>query len=259
MLNIFDTHTHLDSSEFDQDREAVIARALELGVTRILCVGASQGLDSAKRAITLAENYDFIYASAGLHPHDANLEINYSELAELALHPRVVAIGETGLDFFRDWGVPPEKQYSAFRKQIEIAKNVQKPLIIHSRAAGEECFKVLQEESAHEVGGVFHCYAEDENFAKRLVDLNFLVSFPGTITFKKADALRAIVKAIPIERILLETDAPYMSPEPMRGKRCETGFTLYTAEKLAEIKGLTIAEVASITTANALKLFKVKS
>lgn len=255
-IDIFDTHTHLDNEAFDDDREAVIKRALENRVSRILTVGAGNNLDSAKKAIELAKKYEFIYASAGVHPHDSDFEFTKDELSELASLEQVVAVGETGLDFFRDWA-PVAKQYEAFKIQIDIAKNLNKPLIIHSRDAGEECLKTLKENGAETVGGVFHCYQGDVEFAKKLADINFLVSFTGTITFKKANALREIVKEIPIEQIMVETDAPYMSPEPMRGKRCETGYTRYVLEKLAEIKEISISEAAKITTENALKLFKI--
>ncbi|MCL4142422.1 UNVERIFIED_CONTAM: hypothetical protein GTU68_034598 [Idotea baltica] len=256
LIEIFDTHTHLDNEQFDNDRNEVIKRAQDASVNRILTVGAGNNLDSAVNAIELANSHDFIYASAGLHPHDADFDLNIKYLEELASNKKVVAIGETGLDFFRDWA-PKDKQHKAFEAQIEIAKNLNKPIIIHSRDAGEECIKKLTDLKADTVGGVFHCYQENAEFAKRLLDLNFYVSFPGTITFKKAFELRETVKEIPLTQILLETDAPYMAPEPSRGKRCETGFTRLVAEKMAEIKEINLTEVAKITTENALKLFKI--
>lgn len=253
-LDLIDSHTHLDSEQFDSDRDECIQRALAAGVTRLLSVGASRGLDSARSAIALAERYPFIWASAGIHPHDAGHDLAWGELEQLAQHPKVVAIGETGLDFFRDWS-PRVRQYALFEHQIDLAVRVAKPLIIHSREAGEECLRILEERGAHRVGGVFHCYAENATFAERLKKIGFLVSFPGALTFKKSDQMRTVCKEIPIEQIMVETDAPYMAPEPHRGNRCESAFVVDTARCLAKVKGLSLDEVAAITTGNALRLF----
>ena len=253
-MELIDSHTHLDSAEFDADRDAVIERARKAGVTRLLTIGAGDELASAERAIKLAEKHDFIWASAGVHPHDAGKPWTIEALRILASHPRVVAIGETGLDFYKDWS-PRPAQYSAFEQQIALAKELKKPLIIHSRNAGSECLEVLTKLGAKEVGGVFHCYAEDEKFAAKLKEINFVVSFPGTLTFKKTDALRAICAAIPIEQILLETDAPYMAPEPHRGKRCESSLMVETAKMLASVKGITLEECARITSENVFRVF----
>jgi TatD DNase family protein len=253
---ITDSHTHLDADAFDEDREACIERALAAGVTRMITVGAGRGIESARRAIALAERYPFVWATAGIHPHDAGSEIDFIELEALARHPKVVAVGETGLDFFRDWS-PVEKQYLYFEKQIEIALAVGKPLVIHSRQAGEECLRILTAKGAGAVGGVFHCYAENAEFAARLSTIGFLVSFPGFITFKKQNEAREICAAIPLEQIMVETDAPYMAPEPHRGKRCESSFVVETARQLATVKGLSLEEVAKQTTENALRLFSI--
>ena len=253
-LDLVDSHTHLDAEEFASDRDACIERAVAAGVTRLVSIGASRDLDSARSAIALADRYPFIWASAGIHPHDAGHDLNWSDLEPLAQHPKVVAIGETGLDFFRDWA-PRDKQFALFEYQIDLARRVKKPLIIHSRSAGEECIAALERNNARDVGGVFHCYAEDAAFARRLASLGFLVSFPGVLTFKKGDSMRAICKEIPLEQILVETDAPYMAPEPHRGKRCESAFVVETARCLATLKGLSLEEVAAITTENALRLF----
>lgn len=252
---LVDTHTHLDSKEFDADREEVIQRARDAFVTRIITVGASDGVASAHRAIALAEKYDFIWATAGVHPHDAGKGCNLEELRTLAQHPRVVAVGETGLDFYRDWSPKPD-QYRYFEAQVSLALEIKKPLVIHSREAGNECLRILHEMGAAAVGGVFHCYAEDAGFASKLRDINFLVSFPGVLTFKKALVAKQAAKEIPIDQILVETDAPYMAPEPFRGKRCETSHVVQTARVLAEIKGLSLDEVAEATTRNALRLFR---
>jgi TatD DNase family protein len=253
---ITDSHTHLDADAFDEDREACIERAVAAGVSRIVTVGASQGIESARRAIELAECYPFVWATAGVHPHDAGADIDFAELEALARHPKVVAVGETGLDFFRDWS-PVDKQYLYFERQIDLALSVRKPLIIHSREAGEECLRILTAKGAGAIGGVFHCYSENAEFAARLKEIGFLVSFPGFITFKKQEEARAVCAAIPLEQIMVETDAPYMAPEPHRGKRCEPAFVVETARQLAKVKGLSLEEIARQTTENALRLFSL--
>jgi TatD DNase family protein len=255
-LELFDSHVHLDSTEYAPDQEAVIERARAAGITSFISIGAADGFESASRAIALAERCPFIWASAGIHPHDAGLPLDILRIKELAMHPRVVAIGETGLDYYRDWA-PVEGQRSWFRAQISLARELKKPLIIHSRNAGDECLATLIDEGASEVGGVFHCFAEDASFAKKLREINFLVSFPGTISFKKADNVRAAAREIPLDQILIETDGPYMAPEPHRGKRCESAFMVHTAQALASAKGITLAEVAAATVANTKRLFNL--
>lgn len=256
MLELTDTHTHLDSQEFAEDREAVIHRAHEAGITRIITIGAGAGVASARNAIALAEAHEKIWATVGIHPHDAKTEFDPAAIETLARHPKVVAIGETGLDFYRDWS-PSELQDRWFRAQIEIAKRLSKPLVIHSRSAGPQCLAILQEMDAAQVGGVFHCYAEDAAFASELAKINFLVSFPGALTFKKAEHTRAVAREIPLAQIMLETDAPYMAPEPHRGRRCESAYVREIAQVLSGIKGLPLEEIAHQTTANAQKLFGI--
>lgn len=255
MLEVIDSHTHLDSPDLAPEQDAVVQRALTAGVTRMITIGASGVLASAYRAVELAALYPSVWATVGVHPHDAGGAFTKEELIKLAVSPKVVGIGETGLDFFRDWS-PKDKQYAAFVTQIEVALEVNKPLVIHSREAGEECLKTLREHGAEKVGGVFHCYAENAEFAKRLREINFLVSFPGPLTFKKAHELREICAAIPLDQIMVETDAPYMAPEPHRGKRCEPAFVVETLKALASVKGISIEEAAHATTENAKRLFK---
>lgn len=251
---LIDSHAHLDADVFDQDRDECVRRANVAGVTRILTVGAGYGAESARRAIALAERHDCVWASIGVHPHDAKLGVEVEELRALAQHPKVVAIGETGLDFCKELS-PRADQFEAFERQVVLALEVRKPLIIHSRDAGNDCLALLQRMGAAAVGGVFHCYAEDAAFAGKLREINFRVSFPGTLTFKKAEIVRAVCKDIPLDQILVETDSPYMAPEPHRGKRCEPAFVALTAAHLAQVKGLPLEDVAAITTANTLKLF----
>ncbi len=256
MLELCDSHAHIDSREFDTDREEVIARARDTGVTRIIAVGPSDGIESSRRAAALARTHEGIWAAVGIHPHDVAGAFSCDELRELAMDEKVVALGETGLDFYRDWS-PFDLQEKHFRRQIELALEIKKPLIIHSRQAGEKCLAILKEHHAENVGGVFHCYSEDAAFARKLADINFLVSFPGAITFKNARSTREAAKAIPLDQILIETDAPFLAPAPYRGKRCESAFILETAKTLAQVKGLPLEEVAAETTKNAVKLFRL--
>ena len=253
-LDLIDSHAHLDAEAFNSDREECVERAIASGVTRILTVGAGYGAVSANRAVELAERYPQVWASVGLHPHDAAQKPDIAELKKLAQHPKVVAIGETGLDFVKELS-PRDSQYDAFDKQIDLALEVGKPLIIHSRGAGNDCLRMLESKDAKRVGGVFHCYAEDAEFATSLSRIGFFVSFPGVLTFKKSESTRAVCSQIPLDQILIETDAPYMAPEPLRGKRCEPSYVVETAKCLASIKGVTLEEVARITTRNTLKLF----
>lgn len=256
MIEIFDTHCHLHYQDFDADRDAVFARARAAEVNRFIAIGAGGGLEGTTRAVSLASSESGVWASVGVHPLDAALEISRSEIERLAVEPRVVAIGETGLDYYKEWA-PRAVQKEVFVWQIELAKRLQKPIVIHSRDAGADCLKILTEHEAAAVGGVFHCFSEDAAFAAEARKINFLVSIPGVVTFKKNDQLRAIVKDIPLEQLMVETDAPYLAPEPFRGKRCESAYVRHTAEMVAKVKGISLKELAEVTTENALKLFKI--
>jgi TatD DNase family protein len=252
---LVDTHCHLGIMPRDELHE-VFARARKCNVQKFICIGAGEGIESAKKAVKLASEFDFVWATVGVHPHDASDFTALDELEELVSHPRVVAVGETGLDFFRDWS-PRESQFTLFKNSINFAKKHKKPLIIHSRDASKDVLEVLTKENANEVGGVVHCFSEDANFAAELKKINFLVSFTGNITFKKSSSLREVVKEIPLSQIMLETDAPYMAPEPFRGNPSEPMHVFQVAMKIAELKGLTIEEVANVTTENAEHLFNV--
>ncbi len=253
-IEIIDTHCHLDSEPFNQDRAEVIARAVAAGVTRMITIGTGQGLEGASRAIAIADANPMVWATVGVHPHNADTALELAHLEQLAHHNKVVAIGETGLDFFRDWA-PVAAQQAVFEAQIAIARRVNKPLVIHSRNAAAASLETLISNNARDVGGVLHCFSEDAAFASKLREINFRVSFPGQLTFKKASQVREVCKAIPLEQILVETDSPYLSPEPHRGKRCEPAYVVETTRMLAQIKGLSLEEVAAITTSNALQLF----
>lgn len=259
-LHLIDTHVHLDAEPFADDREEVIDRAITDGVTRMITIGSGFGVESSARAIAIAEQHpSSVWCSVGIHPLDASTPLTDEALILLeqrALHPRVVAIGETGIDLH--WNKDPLPiQEAWFINQIALARRVKKPLIVHSREAGERCIELLREHRGDEVGGVFHCFAEDASFAVRLQELNFLVSFTGVLTFKKSDATRAVAAQIPLSQLMVETDGPYMAPEPHRGKRCEPAFTRFTAASLAAVHGISLEEVAAVTTENAERLFSL--
>jgi TatD DNase family protein len=251
-----DTHAHLDFDRFDKDRDGVIQAAYDAGVKRIVNVGAD--MESSRNSVNLAKEYDFIYAAVGVHPHDAKgiNEDDYTELRELAQNDKVVAIGEIGLDYYYD-NSPRKEQQEAFKKQLQLAKELNLPVVIHSRDAKEDTLKIL-EESAEGLQGILHCYAYDLATAKRIIDMGFYLAFGGVITFNNAKDLRAVVKDISLEDILIETDAPYLTPAPHRGKRNESKFVINVAERIAEIKGISLEEVAKVTTANAKKLLNLK-
>lgn len=255
MVSLVDTHTHLTAHEFDHDRAEVLLRAEGAGVTRFITIGAGYGRSSAEAAVALAESDSRVFASVGLHPNDAAEPFDAALLPPLASHPRVVAIGETGFDFYWKHATPTQQE-RWFRHQVELALEVRKPIVIHSREAGSECLALLSEYPVHEVGGVFHCFAEDSSFAEKLAPMNFLISVPGTVTFKKAEALRTVVREVPLEQLLLETDAPFLAPEPHRGTRNESAYMALTAQRIADIRGISLETLAQATNENAKRLFR---
>lgn len=252
--SLVDSHAHLDSDQFKDDRHDVIVRAQQNGISHILTIGCD--MESSAKSISLAEQYEHVYAAVGVHPHDST-EINpetLKKLEEMLKHSKVVALGEIGLDYFRNHS-PQDVQRNAFRQQIRLAKAVNKPIIVHDREAHDEVMEILIEENASEVGGVLHCFSGDVEMAEQCLDLGFYLSFPGPVTYPKNEATRDVVRSIPIERLLVETDCPYLSPQKFRGKRNEPAYVRFTAEKIAEIKGFSIADVARITSQNCYKLF----
>jgi len=251
-----DSHTHLDNVAFDIDREAVLDRARKAGVSRFISVGASKGLNSSKQAIALAENNSDVFATVGIHPCDALNQSEVAELRDLLQHPKVVAVGETGLDFYWDTSFIPAQEKWLIT-QIELALEVKKPLIIHSRNSAQRCLEILKEHGAKTVGGVFHCYSEDLLFAEELRAMNFLVSFTGVATFKKSSTLRDLISQLPLQQIMLETDAPYLAPEPYRGKRCEPAYLRETALSIAKTRGISLESLAKATSENATNLFRL--
>lgn len=253
-----DTHVHLNAEQYDEDVEEVIERAYEAGVTKMVVVGFDR--PTITRAMELVEQYAFLYAVVGWHPVDA-IDCTEEDLAwieSLADHPKVVAIGEMGLDYHWDKS-PKEVQQQLFRQQIQLAKKVKLPIVIHNRDATEDVVRILQEEDAKEVGGIMHCFGGSVETAKQCIDMNFYISLGGPVTFKNAKAPKKIAAEIPLEKLLIETDAPYLTPHPYRGKRNEPFYVTLVAEEIARIKEISVEEVASVTTKNALKLFDIQS
>ena len=249
-----DTHCHLDFPEFSQDRDEVIKSAKAQGVEYIVNVGAD--LAGCNNSIALAEKYDFIYAAVGIHPHDAK-DVDEKSIAlvrELAKKEKVVAIGEIGLDYYRNISAP-DAQKTSFASFLKIAKDLNLPAIIHCREAQDDVLKIFKE--AMPVSAVVHCFSGDEIFLKNCLDLGLFISFTCNITYRNADVLRNVVKACPVERIFLETDCPYLSPEGARGKRNVPANVKQVAESISQIKGVGLHEITRITTTGAKKFFKL--
>lgn len=248
---LIDTHAHLDSPKFDNDREEVIARAQAAGIDTIVNIGFNR--ETIPTTMALAEKYPFIYAAVGWHPTDAidmKLEEDLAWIESLCSHPKVVAIGEIGLDYYWDTS-PKEVQHTVFREQIRLARKLNKPIVIHNRDAHEDIVKLLREERASEVGGIMHCFSGSWEMAKQCLDMNFYISFGGPVTFKNARVPKEVMDKVPLDRILIETDAPYLTPHPHRGQRNESAYVRLVAETAAEIKGLELGEIAKITSDNA--------
>ncbi len=252
---LFDTHAHMDDRAFDQDREALLASLPQRGIALLMNPGCS--LESSRNAVALARKFDYIYAAVGSHP-DAADEVNEEVLAEYRalckLNPKVKAIGEIGLDYHYE-DIPREVQKKAFRVQMALAAELDLPVIVHEREAHEDGMSIVKEFPG--VRGVFHCYSGSAEMARQLVELGWYIGFTGVLTFKNARKAVEVAAAIPMERIVLETDCPYMSPEPFRGRRNDPGRLVYMAEKLAQIRGLTVEEVQAVTTENGKRLYRI--
>ena len=256
-----DSHCHLNSDFFKNDTDEVAKRAFNENVKLIITIGTN--LNDSKKCVEIAESYRYVYASVGWHPHDTKNIGNFDnilKIMELAKNSKkVVAIGEIGLDFFKNYS-PHDIQEKYFRIQINVAKELNLPIIIHDRDAHEKVYEILKEEKANEVGGVFHCFSGDYEFAKKLFDINFLISFPGTITFKKNREKAAnLVKKVPLDKILTETDAPFLTPEPFRGKRNEPAYVKYVAMKIAEIKNIDLEKICDKIVENTKNIFKINN
>jgi len=260
-----DSHAHLDGERFDSDREQVIARAREVGVQAIVAIGNGDGPAQVDCGIRLAEKYDFVYATLGIHPHEARLadEAAYLNMERLARHPKVIAWGEIGLDYYYDHS-PRDVQREVFTRQMELAAAAQLPIVIHCRPskasddAWEDCLGFIQSHwTAKGLGGILHCFTGSWPQAKRALDMGFMISFAGNVTFPKAQQIRDAALEVPLERMLIETDSPYLAPVPHRGKRNEPAFVKETARKLGELRGLTAEEIGQHTTRNFCNFFKL--
>lgn len=253
---LIDSHAHLEMKEFDVDRNDVIERARLAGVECIVTVGTNLSL--SRKALSVARQYQNIYATVGVHPHDVAKAENktFDELKALAQDPKVVAYGEIGLDYFRNIS-PREKQVEMFARQLELACELNLPIIIHDRDAHEQTLRMVKESKIR--NGVFHCFSGDWAMARQCLDLGFYLSVPGVVTFDKSQKLREVVRNAPLEWLLLETDCPYLTPAPHRGKRNEPAFMIHTAQKVAQIRGLSWEEVARAAAQNTRRLFHLET
>lgn len=257
MQGLFDTHAHLNDKKFSRDIGGAIARAAAEGVERIACV--AWDMASSRRAVEIAEGYENVWATVGIHPHGARFfdDQSLAELAKLAEHPKVAALGEMGLDFYRDLS-PRPVQESVFRAQLQLAKELNMPVVIHDRDAGDSILRVLEDVGLPAAGGVMHCFSEDLRYAKRIIELGMYIGIAGPVTYAKAQTLADVVQTVPGDRILTETDAPYMTPAPHRGSKMnEPAYVRYVAEKIAELRGTDLATIAKITTENAMRLYRI--
>jgi len=250
---LFDTHAHLDDVKFDADREAVIQKIIDSGVGRVVNIGAD--MESSKMSIQLAEKYDFIYAAVGVHPHDAEnmTDDDLLTIEKWAAHPKVVAIGEIGLDYFYD-NSPREKQRYWFEKQLFLAEKLDKPVIIHDRDAHGDTLEILGKSKAK---GIVHCFSGSVEMAKQIVDMGFYISFAGPLTYKNSRHAVEVARVMPIDKILIETDCPYLSPDGHRGQRNDSSLVRLVCEKLAEIRGISFEEAAKITYQNAERVYRL--
>lgn len=255
---LIDSHCHLDQARFAEDREEIIQRARDAGVTRMITIGASGALQANYDAVAIADSHAFIFATVGMHPHNASVvdDTILAELRRLAANPKVVAIGETGLDYYYDHSPRPVQQ-AIFRRFIHLASELGLPLSIHLRDAYADAVAILRDEQAQDVGGVIHCFSSDRAVARQLLDLNFDLSFSGTVTFKNADELREVARMVPADRFMVETDAPFLAPIPHRGKRNEPAYVVHTAATIAEVRGEPPSHIADLTTATATRRFRL--
>lgn len=251
---LFDTHAHLDDAQYDEDRTAMLARAQAAGVAYIVNIGGSLG--SSRRSIALAEDHPFIYCATGIHPHDASTATPQvlAEIEDMQSHPKCLALGEIGLDYHYDLS-PRDVQREVFRKQMELARRLGRKVIIHSREATEDTLTILREFPT--VTGVVHCYSGSLETAKLLVDMGYMLSFTGVLTYKNAVKSVEVVEWLPLDKLMAETDAPYLTPVPHRGKRNESAYVSLVLEKMAQIKGLTYAEIAHITYKNGKQFYGI--
>lgn len=255
---LFNTHSHVDTNrQFAEDRAQVMERAQEMGVSRLMVVGYNRG--AIPVSVAFAEAHDWVYAAVGIHPTDAldwNDEVE-AELRQAAANPKVRAIGEIGLDYYWKDRAPFDLQREVFRQQIRLAREVGLPIVIHDRDAHEDVVRILEEEHAEDVGGILHCFSADWDIAERCLNLGFYLGFGGTLTYKNNPVGQEVARRAPLERLVLETDDPYLAPVPYRGKRNEPGYVRLVAEFLAQLRGTSFDEIAAATMANGLKAFRI--
>jgi len=256
---IVDSHCHLNIMPEEMGNiDQLIANARELGVERMMCIAI--GPDKWQEVLDIADQYPEVYAAIGIHPCEPKeVSATDDELIAAASHPKVLAIGEIGLDYFHFDGEAEDMtwQHERFRQQIRIAKQLQKPIVIHTRNSTPDCLRILQEEGAEEVGGIMHCFVEDMAIAEQAMALNFYISFSGIVTFKNAKALKEVAQQVPLERILVETDSPYLAPMPYRGKTNQPAYTRYVVEEIARLRETSVKAISEATTANFKRLFAV--
>lgn len=255
-MMLFDSHAHYNDKRFTEDRDTLLSGLSAAGVGYVANIGCS--IESSRESIALAEKYPFVYAAVGIHPHDAEeaQEDAIDELRIMASHEKVRAIGEIGLDYYYN-NSPRDVQKAWFHRQMTLARELKMPVIIHDRDAHGDCLEICQ--AYPDITGVFHCYSGSFEFAKQVLKLGYMLSFTGVITFKNAQKFEEIIRYVPMDRIMVETDCPYLAPEPMRGKRNHSGYMRYTAEKIAEIKGISFEEVAKYTTENAFRFYGIST
>lgn len=253
---LIDSHAHLEMRDFNKDRRQVIERAMTGGITHIITIGTD--LHSSKKALQLANEYDFVFSSVGYHPHNAEKMGSsvLNELSDMAAESKTVAWGEIGLDFFRNLS-PPDKQIRAFEQQLEMAIHFKLPVIIHNREADEELLKILKKRENSQYQGVIHCFSGNYDLARTFIEMGFYISIPGTVTYKNALKVQDVASRLPLDRMLLETDAPFLTPVPKRGKRNEPLFVTHTAKKVAHLRNIDFQEVARRTSENAKRLFRL--
>ena len=256
-MDIIDSHAHLEFEQFNEDREAVLQRARDAGVATILAIGGAGGPDQLSSAIPFAESHDWICATAGIHPHEAKLatEEHFARLSDLLRHRRVIACGEIGLDYFYDHS-PRDVQQRVFRRQLEIARAAKLPIVIHCRDAWPECLAILESDwASSRLGGIFHCFTGSGADARKGIEMGFRVSFAANITYPKMQQLRDVARELPLESILTETDAPFLPPQALRGKRNEPANVVEVARTLASVRDLSVEEVAGAAAQNFRRFF----
>jgi len=256
-VDLVDSHAHVDVSDFDADRDAMLARAQSAGVGTILAIGNGPEIEKLGSAVAYAEQHDWIYAAAGIHPHEARhaTEAHYDELDRLVRHPRLIAWGEIGLDYHYDHS-PRDLQVRVFRHQLEQARSAQIPIVIHCREAWTDCLKILDEDwRSSELGGIFHCFAGTMQEARQGMDMGFLISFAGNVTYPKSQNLRDVAREIPLDHLLVETDSPFLAPLPYRGKRNEPAYVAEVARSIANVRNLAAEEVARSAAENFRRFF----